>query len=73
MMRRSLAEDIKPETLATPAEVAKMLGDIPEHTLAQWRSRGTGPEYFKVGRHVRYRWSAVNAWLDQQRNVTGVA
>jgi predicted DNA-binding transcriptional regulator AlpA len=73
MMRRSMAEGIKPEPLATPAEVAKMLGDIPEHTLAQWRSRGTGPEYIKVGRHVRYRWSAVNTWLDQQSSVTGVA
>lgn len=55
----------KPEPLAWPAEVADVLG-VPEHTLAQWRSRGTGPTYIKVGRHVRYRWSAVNEWLDIQ-------
>lgn len=52
----------KPQTLATTAEVAEVLG-IPEHTLDTWRSRGKGPAYVKVGRHVRYSWSAVNEWL----------
>jgi helix-turn-helix protein len=63
----------KPEALATPAEVAQMLGEIPEHTLAQWRSKGKGPDYIKVGRHVRYRWSAVNTWLDEQSTAVGAA
>lgn len=52
----------KPQPLATNAEVAEVLG-VPEKTLREWRSRGVGPEYLKVGRYVRYRWSAVNAWL----------
>lgn len=54
------------ETLATTEEVATFLKDIPKHTLEQWRSQGKGPKYIKVGRHVRYRWSDVNAWLDAQ-------
>jgi len=58
---------IKPEALATTSEVAAFLGgDFPPHTLEQWRSQGKGPKYFKVGRHVRYRWVDVNSWLDAQ-------
>ena len=51
--------------LATPAELAEFLG-VPPHTLAQWRSRGLGPAFVRVGRHVRYRWSAVERWLDDR-------
>jgi excisionase family DNA binding protein len=53
------------EPLATPAEVAEYL-KIPEHTLAQWRSRGKGPRYSKQGRHVRYDWRDVDAYRDEQ-------
>ena len=62
---RKAAAAPKPESLVSPPDLAAML-DIPEHTLAQWRSRGTGPAYIKVGRHVRYRWSVVDAWLQEQ-------
>jgi excisionase family DNA binding protein len=72
MLRKSPAESIRPGTLATPAEVAQVLG-IPEHTLAQWRSKGKGPDYIKVGRHVRYRWSDVSTWLDTQSQTPGAA
>ncbi|PRY00700.1 helix-turn-helix transcriptional regulator [Allonocardiopsis opalescens] len=51
--------------LGTPPEVARHLG-IPEKTLAQWRYLGKGPKWSKVGRHVRYRWSDVERWLDSQ-------
>ena len=32
--------------------------------LAQMRQHGRGPEYFKLGRHVRYRLEALNDWID---------
>ncbi|WP_369391159.1 helix-turn-helix transcriptional regulator [Streptomyces sp. CG1] len=51
--------------LATPAEVAVHLG-VPVKTLYQWKYRGTGPNVHKVGRHLRYRWQEVDAWLDAQ-------
>lgn len=55
------------ESLATPAEVAAFLGgDFSEKTLANWRSAGKGPKFLKVGGLVRYRWSSVNAWVDEQ-------
>lgn len=51
--------------LATPAEVASYLG-VPVKTLYQWKYRGIGPSVHKVGRHLRYRWREVDAWLDAQ-------
>ena len=39
---------------------------IPTGTLAQWRYLGKGPDYIRVGRHVRYRPEAVEAWLAAQ-------
>jgi predicted DNA-binding transcriptional regulator AlpA len=31
-------------------------------TLRNWRVRGEGPKFFKIGRLVRYRLSDVLAW-----------
>jgi len=35
---------------------------LPVKTLAQWASKGTGPRYARMGRHVRYRLSDVIEW-----------
>ncbi|MGW5939743.1 helix-turn-helix domain-containing protein [Streptomyces celluloflavus] len=51
--------------LATPEEVAVYLG-VPVKTLYQWRHRRIGPNALKVGRHLRYRWAEVDAWLTAQ-------
>jgi excisionase family DNA binding protein len=42
-----------------------MLG-IRVHTLHRWRYKGHGPAGYRVGRHVRYRREAVEAWLEQR-------
>lgn len=55
---------IEVEKFLSPSELAERLG-VPQKTLAEWRSNGTGPAYQRVGRHVRYAPSAVNAWLEQ--------
>jgi len=55
------------DQLATAEEVAEYLKDIPVKTLAKWRSEGLGPRYSKVGRHVRYDWADVRAWVASQR------
>ena len=44
-------------------EASRLLGDVPVKTLYEWRSRGDGPPSFRVGRHVRYRPEAIEAWL----------
>ncbi|MFC4035305.1 helix-turn-helix transcriptional regulator [Streptomyces polygonati] len=51
--------------LATPVEVSEYLG-VPVATLYQWRHRGIGPKVHKLGRHLRYRWAEVEAWVDGQ-------
>jgi excisionase family DNA binding protein len=73
MGARSPVAGHKPERLGSPHEVAEVLG-MPEKTLAEWRSQGKGPGYVKVGRYVRYHWSAVNAWLaEREVKTTGAA
>jgi predicted DNA-binding transcriptional regulator AlpA len=50
------------ETLLDEAEVSKVIGrSVP--TLQKDRVKGAGPPYVKLGRHVRYRPSDVQAWL----------
>lgn len=46
----------------TPAEAAAVLS-VPTATLAQWRYRGEGPSYSKVGSVVRYRRDSLDSWL----------
>jgi excisionase family DNA binding protein len=55
------------ERLATLDEVAAFLR-MPRKTLYAWRAKGSGPAGFRVGRHVRYRWADVAAWLEEQRD-----
>lgn len=47
-----------------PEEVSAMLGGVPLATLTRWRTERTGPVPIHIGRHVRYRRSAVEAWLE---------
>ncbi|MDO3167207.1 helix-turn-helix domain-containing protein [Mycobacteroides abscessus subsp. abscessus] len=57
----------------SPDELAAHLG-VPVRTLAEWRYRGGGPRFVKVGRHVRYRHEDVDAWMAAHtRQRTGVA
>ncbi len=39
--------------------------DVSVGTLANWRYQGRGPRFVKVGRHVRYRRSDVEDWLER--------
>jgi excisionase family DNA binding protein len=53
------------EKLTSLTDVSEMLG-IPVQTLYRWRYKGDGPAGYRVGRHVRYRKEAVEAWLEQR-------
>jgi excisionase family DNA binding protein len=64
--RRELAmSQTADERLMTIADLSTMLG-VPVDTLYGWRHRGEGPRGYRVGRHVRYRRSSVEAWLEDQ-------
>ena len=56
---------IADERLMTITDLSTMLG-VPVDTLYGWRHRGQGPRGYRVGRHVRYRRSSVEAWLEEQ-------
>jgi predicted DNA-binding transcriptional regulator AlpA len=47
------------------SEAAEMLG-VSTRTLPQWRLRGQGPRFVKLGRAVRYLEADLAAYLDEQ-------
>ena len=54
-------EEIAEDKWLTRQELADRYG-LPVKTPAEWASKGTGPRYAKIGRHVRYRLSDVIEW-----------
>ena len=50
------------ERLMTIQELADFL-EVPVTTIYAWRYHREGPRGFRVGRHVRFRWHDVEAWL----------
>ena len=61
------------DNLMTAPDLAEKFG-VSEAALAQWRYRGTGPKFLKLGRRVMYRAVDVEAWLaDRTRTMTGTA
>lgn len=55
----------KLDPLLTAQELANFLG-VPLSTLYAWRYRGEGPRGFRAGRHLRYRKSDVDKWINDQ-------
>lgn len=51
--------------MARPSDVAEYLG-VSVKRLYDWRYRGVGPHAIRVGGTLRYRWSDVEQWLDEQ-------
>lgn len=64
MGRPATTVDRRP--LADIDQVAEYL-NVPVKTLRHWRSTGTGPRAALLGKHLRYRWSDVDAWFEQQQ------
>ena len=62
-MTKALVARIDP--LWTATDVSRFLG-VPIGTLYRWRTVGTGPEAFRVGRHLRYDPESVRCWLAEQ-------
>lgn len=63
-------QDATEKQWLTRAEAAARYG-LPKNTLAQWATKGTGPRYLRVGKHVRYRLADLVAW--EQTNMRGGA
>lgn len=52
------------QKLLTPNQAAEVL-NLPVRTLADWRHRGLGPPWLRVGRHARYPDDGLTAWIDE--------
>jgi len=59
----------KPIMIAA-SEVSKFFPGLHYKTLANMRSQGKGPRYYKVGRKVFYRIADLEAWLTQNPILT---
>lgn len=55
-----------PDTYLKEGQVAELLG-LPVRTLQSWRLRGGGPEFYKIGRSVRYKRSDLDEWLASRK------
>ena len=53
------------ESLIDVQQLADYL-DVPVKTLYAWRYRREGPPAFRVGRHLRYRRSDIQHWIQQR-------
>ena len=53
------------DELLSPQDLADYL-DVPLNTVYRWRHRGGGPAAFRVGKHIRYRRSDVERWIQRQ-------
>ena len=53
----------KSDELIGPEALAEYLG-IPLLSIYIMNSKGTGPRRIKIGKHVRYRRTDVDAWLN---------
>jgi len=55
------------DELLSIAELAAYLG-VPVATIYRWRHQRRGPLGYRIGRHVRYRTSDIERWLETQRD-----
>lgn len=56
------------DPLVTITELAEYLG-VPVKTIYEWRQAGRGPVGVRIGRHLKFRLSDVQAWVDSRRDV----
>jgi excisionase family DNA binding protein len=53
------------DRLLTVEDLAEYLG-VPVATLYAWRYHRQGPQGFRVGRHIRYRWADIEEWISDR-------
>ena len=54
------------EDFLTLSEVAAIVR-VPVNTLRWWRQRGTGPKFFKIGRHLVTTIGDLRTWIEEQK------
>tara|TARA_Y100001970_G_scaffold225716_1_gene278861 strand:+ start:4419 stop:4862 length:444 start_codon:yes stop_codon:yes gene_type:complete len=54
------------EQYLTINDLCELLSVTPK-TVTSWRYRGVGPASFKAGKHVRYKRSDIDTWIEQNK------
>ncbi len=49
----------------TTEDLANLLA-VPARTVEDWRRTGKGPRHFKIGKHVRYCRTDIDAWVKER-------
>lgn len=57
------------ETFLSPEDLAELL-KVPIATVYRWNHTGQAPPFIKVGKHVRYKASDVEAWITSRAAAT---
>jgi excisionase family DNA binding protein len=56
-------QSIQDKEILTDKETAFYLG-LADRTLRDWRKKGKGPAFVRMGTKIRYRKTAINEYLD---------
>ena len=59
--------------LVNERDAGEYLGGIPVKTMRNWRSRGEGPSFVKLGALVRYDVADLDAYVERHRRRTEAA
>lgn len=60
-----MSELIEPMRHLSIADLADREG-VPVKTVYDWNTKGTGPRFMRIGRHVRYKLDDVIAWEESR-------
>jgi excisionase family DNA binding protein len=71
-----MTEPAKPRRRAVPADDSRLMSvedlmeylDLPRDTIYKQRSEGTGPPGYRLGKHLRWKRSEVDAWLEKHKD-----
>lgn len=55
-----------PKRYLTEGEASHYLG-LSVHSLRQWRSKNTGPNYLRIGARIVYDVKGLDAWMKQHQ------
>jgi hypothetical protein len=56
-----------PRRYLNEQEASRYLGGLSIHTLRQWRSKGNGPDYLRVGTRIIYDLKDLDIWMEKHR------
>ena len=58
-------DGMQPEHLMSVEDLSTVL-QVPTATIYAWRYKGVGPTGLRIGKHLRFRPSDVQAWIQTQ-------